>query len=190
MLANFQQKGGGFGIRGVINLLYLVVSGHATCVTPFVRRNFGSEALGRNGAIALIILVVYMVAYPTHRALVNLGGLWFLMVILQRLKTGRLLRKGFVVHSRFDGEPFLGFIVPFVTRYQTASFIEFLALLIFGIWIASIDAALSRLVVVSAVCLVIKMTIEEEIVRKRLRAMRNAEVEQRSIVERYRRGDF
>ena len=185
-----QQQGGGLGVGGVVNLLYVLVSGHATCVTPFVRRNFGSEALGRNGAVAMFIIVFYMAVYPRHGALLDFGGLWLLMLILQRLKTGWLMRKGVALHSQEVGHPWLGFIIPAVKQYETACIIEFFVLLGFGIWLSNYDAALSRLVVVSSVCLVVKSAIEQDIVRKRLRGMRDAEIEQRAMLDRYRRGDF
>jgi hypothetical protein len=185
-----QQQGGGLGVGGVVNLIYVLVSGHATCLTPFVRRNFGSEALGRNGAVAMLIIVFYMAAYPRHVAVGQFGTLWFAMLILQRLKTGWLMRKGTVLHSYDDGYPVLGFIIPQVKRFETAYIIEFFVVIGFGIWLSNYDAALSRLVVVSSVCMVIKTAIEQDIARKRLRAMRDAEIEQRAMLDRYRRGDF
>jgi hypothetical protein len=185
-----QQDGGGLGFRGATNLLYLLVSGHATCVTPFVRRNFGSEALGRNGAVAMLIIVFYLMAYPRDFLLKDFSLVWFAMIVMQRLKTVWLVRRGAVMHSRGDGYPWLGFLIPLIKRDNTARAVEFAALFALGLWLADFDGGMSRLVVVSSLCLVVKNAFEEEIVRKRLRAMRNAEIEQRDILERYRQGGF
>jgi hypothetical protein len=179
-----------FGMRGAVNLLYVLVSGHATCVTPFVRRNFGREALGRNGAVAFVILFLYMATYPRHLALQQFTFYWFVMLILQRLKTLYLVRRGRSSHSRYDGDPYLGFLLPFVKEYKAAWIIEFLALMAVGIWLSNLDAPLGKLIIVSAVCLIVRTAIDEDIVRRRLHAMRDAEIEQRVLLDRYRRGDF
>jgi hypothetical protein len=185
-----QQQGGGLTFRDSVNLFYVLVSGHATCVTPFVRRNFGSEALGRNGAVAMLTIVLYMMVYPRHRILVDFGAVWFVMFVLQRVKTGWLLRQGRVLHSRDDGYPWLGFLIPLVKRDKTARVIEFFALFALGTWLSDYDTALGRLVGLSAVSLAIKTGIEEEVFRKRLQGIRDAEIEQRALVERHRRGNF
>ncbi len=179
-----------FDMRAAVNLMYVVVSGHATCVTPFVRRNFGREALGRNGAMAFVILFLYMAAYPRHVALQQFTLWWFVMLVLQRLKTGYLVSRGRSPHSRYDGYPYVGFLLPFVKDHKGAWIFEFLALLGCGIWLSSLDAPLGKLIIVSAVCLIVRTAIDEDIVRRRLHAMRDAEIEQRVLLDRYRRGDF
>ncbi|HEY4313313.1 MAG TPA: hypothetical protein VGN12_27935 [Pirellulales bacterium] len=179
-----------FDMRGAVNLLYVLVSGHATCVTPFVRRNFGREALGRNGAVAFVILFFYMAAYPRHFVVQQFTFWWFVMFILQRLKTMYLVSRGLSPHSRYDGYPYLGYLLPFVKDPKGASIIEFLALLGGGMWLSTVDAPLGKLIIVSSVCLVVKNAIDEDIVRRRLQSMRDAEIEQRVLLDRYRRGDF
>ncbi len=44
-----QPQGEGITLRGGANLLYLLASGHATCITVFTRHSFGIDALGMNG---------------------------------------------------------------------------------------------------------------------------------------------
>jgi hypothetical protein len=177
-------------VRAGMNLMYVLVSGHATCVTPFVRRNFGRDALGRNGVVALVILFCYMAAYPRHVVLQQFTMWWFVMLVLQRLKTMYLISRGRSPHSRFDGYPYVGFLLPFVKDHKGAWIIEFLALVACGSWLSSIDAPLGKLILISAVCLLVKTGFDEEIVRRRLQTMRDAEIEQRVLLDRYRRGDF
>jgi hypothetical protein len=177
-------------MRGVVNLLYVIVSGHATCVTLFVRRNFGREALGRNGVVAFLILFIYMAAYPRHLMLRQFTFYWLAMLFLQRLKTMYLVSRGLSHHSRYDGYPYLGFLFPLVKGHRGASLVECVVIMGCGIWLSSLDAPLGQLIIVSAVCLLIRTAIDESIVRRRLQAMRDAEIEQGVLLERYRRGDF
>ncbi len=179
-----------FDMRVAVNLLYVLVSGHATCVTPFVRRNFGREALGRNGAVAFVILFFYMAAYPRHFVLQQFTFWWFVMLVLQRLKIMYLVSRGRSPHSRYDGYPYLGFLLPFVKEYKAAWIIEFLSLMACGVWLSTLDAPLGKLIIISAVCLIVKNAIDEDVVRRRLQSMRDAEIEQRVLLDRYRRGDF
>ncbi len=99
-----QTPGEQITVRGSFNFLYLAISGHATCLTPFLHSGFGSQALGVNGIAALVVILLYA-GYSGSVAMVNFLYVWLFMMLLQRIKTGKLLREGCVVHSRYDGFP-------------------------------------------------------------------------------------
>ncbi|HEY2837675.1 MAG TPA: hypothetical protein VGJ26_00890, partial [Pirellulales bacterium] len=172
----YQQPGTGLWIRGIVNLCYLALSGYVTCFTPFLRRNFGRGALGINAAIAFVIIMFYRLAHPESHMLGEFQLLWMAFVVMQWFRTAWLTKKGIAIHSRCDGYPWLGYALPFVKQEPLARVIEFLGLLFFGVSLGRIDMPLSAFLVFGSLALLVKGGIDSEIDRKRLQAMRDAEL--------------
>jgi len=183
-----QQQQGTLDVRGSVNILYVLVSAHSTCFTVFLRRGFGSEALGFNAILALVLIHFYIMCNPTSGGMAQFLGLWFLFLILQRIKTFSLWRKGAVIHSRYDGYPWVGMMIPFLKTEERARFAETPICFIIGCLLIDYDSALSAFIAVGGISLAIKNSIDFSIDRRRLRHMRDAEIEQRFMVERYRGG--
>lgn len=186
---NHHRPFDGLTLSRMFDWLYVALAGYATCFTVFTRRRFGREALGVNGVAALIILIVYSSCYPYSRGMGLFFVLWFVALILQRLCTVILARRR-SVHSHCTGYPWLGYMVPFVRKYMTAVFIECLVLFVLGVFLMPVDFALGQFVFYGAGSVFLKTGIDEDIERRRLFRMRDAEIEQRSLADRYRTGDF
>jgi len=164
-----QKKGDPLGA------MYWVFNVHASCITPFIRKGFGSEALGFPGLFALGTLV-FCTAVDPHM-LIWLG-LWLVAVIVQRIITIRTRLKGAIIHSRWNGHPWLAMKFPFVKREETAmQFIEPMMCFAFGALLMAWSQFMGMFLMAGFISLLGRGGIEQEIFNRRLTRMRDAEIE-------------
>src|SRR5437773_6831580 len=83
------------------NIFYALAMGHAMCFLPFMRRNFGSEAL-RPGLISLVIMLV-VGSLGQIPEMWPFLGLWLFVLLCHRVSTLRAVRQGVIRHSRYGG---------------------------------------------------------------------------------------
>ncbi|HEX4132934.1 MAG TPA: hypothetical protein VHZ24_23075 [Pirellulales bacterium] len=179
------QSGGSLSLRDSFNLMYMLASAHATCLTPMMRHSFGVEALGWNGLGAFLVMGVAMMAAP-GADMKSLFCWWLMAFMLQRLRTMKLVRNGWVAHSRYDGYPWLALQLPLVHDERTAKTIEPFLCLLGGMLLYPISEAVGQFVLLGIGSLSIKLSIERQTERVKLQRLRDAEIEQRSLIERYR----
>jgi hypothetical protein len=172
----------------ILGVLLLIANAHATCFTVFFRSNFGVEALGFPGLTAFLMMVVY----GTLRApemFIYLGA-WFIALLAQRMRTLRMVRQGCRVHSRYTGYPALAMKLPGVTERTAVVLVEPLLCLLVGAFLyCTVSQALGGFVMFGVASLLFRYGIEQQITRKRVQTMRDAEIEQRYLAERFRGGD-
>jgi len=103
-----QQQQKGLGERDGWNGMIALAVGHATAMTVFTRTNFGVEAFGKNAVAAFLVYWIWALATQSQ-ALLMMGGLWFCMLIVQRIKTFVSWRRGKLklIPSTYDGYPWL-----------------------------------------------------------------------------------
>jgi hypothetical protein len=167
-------------VRGSFNFLYLAINGHATCFTPFLHYGFGSEALGVNGIAGLVVILLY-IAFSGSPAMVTFLYVWLFMMLMQRIKTTMMRREGYVIHSRYDGFPFLA--KKLVKSERAARGLEPFICAIAGILLMPYDEALGQFVLFGVVSLIARIAIQERIDNVAVQRMRDAEIEQRWLVE-------
>src|ERR1700677_2579659 len=90
--------------RNGMNLLVLLANAHATTLTVFIRQGFGSEALGINGIIAAVMLLLYA-GFSNSPEMITFFWVWLAAVGYQRIYGIKQRQKGQVVHSRYAGSP-------------------------------------------------------------------------------------
>jgi len=183
--ANPQQHDS-FNIRSSLNVLYLLLSGHATCLTVFLRRGFGVEALGINGVMAFTMILLYAAA--TQDAFVAIFfWAWLVALIAQRIETYRLVRRGRIEHSRYDGWPSVAMLLPFVkTEFAAKNVIEPAICLFGGALLCPVSEALGGFVLLGFFSLALKRGLENQVNRMRVQRLRDAEIEQRQLAEWFR----
>lgn len=179
-----------FDLRTGINVFYLLVNGYATCFTVFLRRGFGAEAFGFNALIAVVIMIVYMQAHPQSGAMIDFFGLWWVALILQRIGFFIRRRRGFVIHSRFEGVPWIAQMIPALDRIGLARVTEFLLCFFSGAVLGTHDEALGQFVMFGAFGLLTKNILDNMMARKHIQRMQDAALEQRARLERWRHGNF
>jgi hypothetical protein len=169
------------------NWLYFLCHVHATTVLPFLRRGNGTEAYAMNGVLVFVVLLVLAIG-TRNPACWAFFALWFFMIVRRRVQVYQARKRGQIVHSRYDGDPWLAFKVPFVrTNEMARSIIEPLICLIVGSLLCTLSIDLGAIVLLTCFSLMVKNGIEEEITRKRLERMRDASIENAWFAERFRK---
>jgi hypothetical protein len=178
------------GPRTSLNVLYFFASGWAWCLLPFLRCNLGTNAIGVRGIVAFIVMWAYAALAPCPE-LVPFFGVWLVVVIIQRLRTAQLVRRGVVMHSRYAGDPLVMKFLPFI-GVGTAKLLEVMICFAAGLVLGAYWPPLGGFVLIGAVAMVIMFSIDDQIIRNRQQAMRDAELEQRFYADlhRGRRDDY
>jgi len=183
---NQNQQEQQFGMRESFNLMYAVAKVHAFCFWPFIRRDFGTDATGFPAFFAMI-LMIFVGSLGRIPEMFPFLGLWILMLACQRARTFKRVRQGVIWHSRYEGYPWLALRFPLVrTEARAKSLMEPVLCLLAGVALVQISEKLGMFVMAGFISMAIVDGINREIDRKRLAAMRDAEIEQKWLVARYR----
>jgi len=177
--------------HGGFNLAYFVLFGFATCVIPFTRTNTGKEAFGMNSFAALLLMIAFG-SFANSQAIWVLLLLWILAVLRQRVTQMQNHRKGFFVHSRYLGYPWLAFkLFPRIKDEGTAKGAEGFLVISIGCLLGyALDPALGWLLALGGIgCLFIE-AFAAEVLKRRLQHMRDAQIENQTIVDHLRDGRF
>ena len=186
-MANPQGNENGLSRKDSFNAVYGLAKGHAMCFLPLIRKNFGTEALGRPGAIAFIIMI----------AVGGLGripemwpflGLWVVAMLCQRASSERAKRQGVVRHSRYEGDVDEKAAKFFGGPTKVKQIIEPLFCLLMGVCVeaAGLSHGLAVFIGSGAVSLALVAMIDRQLDNKRVQAMRDAAIEQSYLAARYR----
>jgi hypothetical protein len=183
---NQNQQENKFGMRESFNLLYAMAKVHAMCFWPFIRRDFGPATLGFPAFYALLLMLLIGGLGQIPEMFPYLG-FWLFAFICQRARTSRLVRKGVIWHSRSEGYPWLAMSSPLARTESIArTLFEPLMCLFTGVALYQVSQGLGVFVVAGFGSLIMVEGINRELDRKRLAAMRDAEIEQKSLAARYR----
>jgi hypothetical protein len=151
------------------------------------------------GLFGLIIMLLYGGLGRVPGMFVYVGC-WLMLLMAQKVMTwdlarkardgrfrARLAQKGFSFHSRYWGYPWVAFIVPFVKKESTAvCLIEPMLCFALGYWIMGASPGVGGFVMVAGIASALAAAIVFEVQRKKLEAMRDAEIENRSLALTYR----
>jgi hypothetical protein len=180
------QQTNKIGMRESFNLMYALCKVHAYCIWPLIRRDFGTDAMGFPAffALLLMLLVATLARIPE---LFPYVGVWLLAVLWQRTRTMRLVKQGAVWHSRYEGTPWLALRLMRSDKDSTARrMVEPMLCLAAGIVLYQVSPGLGGFVMAGCASMGMLAGINSELDRKRLAAMRDAEIEQRWLAARYR----
>ena len=185
----FQQSGSqqndSLSLRDSFNIFYLLVSGYATCLTVFLRRGFGGEALGFNAMIAVVIMGIYMAFNPRSGGMLDLFWLWWIALICHRIGYFIRRQRGFVVHSQYHGSSWFAFL-----PYGLDTFMEVGLCIFLGGLLAGHDQPLGRFIFFGAFALMAKHWIEGSMVRRQVMRMQDAAIEQGFRLDQWRGGKY
>ncbi len=190
-MSSQQEQDSRFGsMADSTNLIYLVTTAHATCLTVFLREKFGSEALGIPGVCALLLLLI-TVGLTGSPDLLLFGGCWFIALIVQRSQTLHNHWKGLRLHSRYAGFPAATRLCfPFVSDERVLQRLEPVVASGIGglLWLCS--PAVGQFVLWGAFSLAIKTGLDQFSHHRHLQQLHDAEIEQEVLLadwERQRR---
>lgn len=177
--------------RAGVNWLYLLANTHATCLTMFIRCDFGINMPGVSGVLAVLMMLFYAAGSGDIRVQWLLYA-WFAALVCQRLRTAFLHLHGHREHSEYSGWPWLGMLFPLVKSEVQAKNIEPALCLPLGACLCAISPAMGAYVMVGFLSLTIVRLMHLVAIRRRVTAMRDLAIEQQIMSERLRglRNDF
>ncbi len=162
---------------------------HALTCTVFLRTDFGREGIGLHGLIAAVMILGYG-CFMQCLAMFPFFAVWFLAVIWQRTRQWANDRRGVIVHSRYNGYPWLSKrLFPRMSELNAKGVDAFLCFAIGGV-IAQFDKPFGWFVMAGFLSIMFSEAVMVEATKRRLQAMRDAEMEQRYLAEQYKSGRF
>ena len=162
------------------SVIYFVAQTHALAFTMFTRHTFGSRAFDPHAIFTFAMLFLLAGSFPGFGLYLLL---WFVMLLVHRI---RLLKQG-DVHSQFTGIPWLAMRIPFMRTPEKARRFEPIMCLAAGLMLVGIHPPLGLFVASGFVSLAVVVCIEEHVVKQRLRAIKDAEIEMSFLTDRLRR---
>lgn len=184
-----QQQNDGFDMKGAFNVFYLLVNGHATTCTVFLRTDFGRDGIGIYGMAGCVMILLWGGMTNSYAVFVFLCA-FLLATLSQRMKTFTNRRKGIMPHSRYDGFPAVSKrLCPRMSELNLRGVDAFLCLVIGG-GLTFVDKPLGLFIMGGWLSILLSENITRELHRKRMEAMRDAEIEQRYLAETYKSGRF
>ena len=184
-----QQQHGNSDMNGGFNALFNIAYGHAIIMIVFLRSNLGREAVGFYGIFSLALIFLWGGLTNSFAMFIFLGA-FVLALISQRMKTFTNERKGILLHSRYNGDSVVSKrLFPRMSDLNLRGMDAFLCLVI-GAVLTIVDKPLGVFIGLGCISILLTEQISREIYRKRMQAMRDAEIEQRYLAERYRSGRF
>lgn len=162
---------------------------HALAFTVFLRTDFGREGIGIHGLVTVFLILGYG-SFAQCYAMFPFFGLWMLAVICQRIRQFVNWRRGVIIHSFFNGDPWVSKrLFPRLSELNAKGVDGFLCLAIGGV-IAQFDKPFGLFIMAGFVSILFTEAVMVEATKRRLQAMRDSEVEQRYYADKFRSGRF
>jgi hypothetical protein len=178
------EQGFNLSRKDSFNIVYVLAKAHAMCFLPFLRKNFGSEALGWFGLCAFVFMLV-VGSFARIPEMWPFLGLWMLFVVFHRVSTIRAVRRRVIRHSRYEGDVDTRLIKSPTIVKQV---VEPLVCVFAGVCLEAYGTSHSFALFVGWGCLSLALValIDRQLDNKRLAAMRDAAIEQQYLAARYR----
>jgi hypothetical protein len=155
----------------------------------FLRTNFGREGIGIQGLVTVFLILGYG-SFAQCYAMFPFFLLWFLAVICQRARQFVNWRRGVNIHSYYNGDSWLSKrLFPRLSERNAKAVDAFLCLAIGGV-IAQFDKPFGFFIMGGFGAILFTEAVIVETTKRRLQTMRDAEIEQRYLAERYKSGRF
>jgi len=117
---------------------------------------------------------------------------WLVFVILQRLRTAKIVASGVVMHSKYPGDLMVMKIFPRLRKVSNAKALEAMLCIFGGLALTQVSQKLGGFVALGGLAMAILAAIDMQAMNNRKEAMRDAELEQRFLADlhRGRRDDY
>jgi hypothetical protein len=181
-----QESGNNTTAQG-LGVLYFAANVLATSIAVFIRRGFGREALSWNSLFAFGAL------FFLAGAAKDIGFVFFLIAftvgqICRRAETFKIAKNGHVLHSQYAGFPYWAMKVPFVRSEKIArDLIEPVFCFTTGILLCPLSVNVGGYIVLCGIGFIVRNCMEEEMNRKRIQRMQDAQIEHEWYANQTRR---
>jgi hypothetical protein len=185
MRNNNQAVGPGdmISMRDSFDLVLFLARCYQMIFLLFLRRNMGFESIGFFGFGAMILLALVGATEPIARLYLVV---WFCALIYQRVSMFRAWMRGDVVHSRYTGDPWLGWLF-FKNEFAAHQGVDIAVLLLAGYLFGQSSPLFGKVIWGAIVAHFMVFAYEWQYTRLRLQRMRDAEIENQYFSDAYRR---
>jgi hypothetical protein len=183
---NHPQKEPFQDIRTGFNVFWHLVSGYATAIVPFIRKDFGSAFFGLNALVAILVMMIFG-AMENSDDMLNYMFLWILFVAAHRLDAGRAHRKGLIIHSRYVGDSWLANKLASKSKRRTVQLlIEPAICLIAGVLICPHSPGVGKFLILGAFAVLMFNGSQRALMEGRVRQMHDAHIENQATAQMFR----
>jgi hypothetical protein len=165
----------------------------ATSAEVFLRRGFGERYFGLQAAAVLLAVPLYGLLWEGHdlSLLMLFLALYIAAWCTARIGITRRRIAGAIEHSQYGGWPVLLSARPFrgMSELTAKRLVEPLFVLASGVGVAQVDPPLGSYLMLAAGGMAVSVRLAFGYQRARLVDMRDAFIEQKNLMERFRRGN-
>ncbi len=157
-------------------------------VEVWLRTRMGPQHGGLIALVALFTVPMWSVFFPTE----NPNGLWifwfgFLVMQLRaRIETTRMIAKGDVIHSRYNGWPRLAWVFKSMPESRIKAAIEPLAVFLAALAVMEFSTPLGTYLIAAALALAFNNALIDAVAKARARELNDALIDQQQLAERFR----
>lgn len=186
-----QQPGGWTPIQDAqkaANWLVLAARVVASPLEVILRKNFGSKYFGIPSAVALFAVPAWTLFWPGESP-VGIWALWILFVVMQlraRLESARMVAKGEIIHTRYNGWPRLASFFKRMSEQKIKAGLEPVVVFVAGALLMQVSQPLGSYLMVAAFSLGFNHSVIESVERAQAMEMNDALIEQQAMAERFR----
>lgn len=180
----------GEDVRAGFDLLRLIRDAWAVSLEVFLHHRFGEKYLwGIHAVFGLFVMfgIILCNPYADGRPMVIVIGAYLFLLLILRVETVGIGRRGQYVHSYYNGTPWLmslwGFSKMDEVKVKGA---EGGVLVLAGLLLLPINAPLGLYLGMGAFCLCMKIDAQEKQVREEVKRVQDALFERRMIAEQLR----
>lgn len=172
-----------------LNGAYLFANSLALTCTVFLRTDFGKEGIGIAGLLS-VFLILGWGSIGNSLPMLGFLAIWIVAILCQRIKQTINWQRGAVIHSLYGGYPWLSKrLFPRMSELNARGVDAFICFAVGGL-LTQFDKPLGWFVIAGGVSILFTEAMMVEATRRRLQQMRDAEIEQRTLAELYKRGKF
>ncbi|QEL18776.1 hypothetical protein [Limnoglobus roseus] len=177
-------------MKGTFNFIQLLMKSHAAAVSVPLRTNYGSEGIGVAGLGAMFLITAWGSYTGDGLMFFYLAG-FIVALVAQRMRTFSNYRKGIYVHTYYDGYPWLAFkLFPRIKKESNAKACEaFMCLALGGLLVNVGVVSVGIFLMAGFISIMATEGFKVELTKKRVRAMRDAQIEQEYLAEELRQHD-
>ncbi|MCA9281081.1 MAG: hypothetical protein H6812_10675 [Phycisphaeraceae bacterium] len=174
--------------RNAAALLMFAAQVLSAPVEPFLRTRFGVKYFGMPSFFAFLCIPVWMLLWPekSPAGIVIFWGLFVLMQLRARIESARMMMRGDIVHTRYNGRPRLAAILRRTPEHKIKCDIEPWVVIIAGGLLMAVSPPLGSYLMLSGFCLAICGGVAESVDRARVMQLHDAWLEQQALADRFR----
>lgn len=170
-------------------LFVLLVQSMSVSLEVFLRGKMGSRSIGIRGALALLLIPLWTVAWPQDdpRPLLAFWLCFGGACLAHGVAMAVRFRNGEATHSRYSGLPHLKRLVPFLGETTVKRVVEPAVSMLAGSLVCEWSEPLGSYLIFAGLCLLLSAGVTEAMLNARTRDLNDALVDQQTLAERLRR---